>query len=138
SDECLDIVERYNLMSQLPEPYRRRLEANAVSETPKPGDPRFANSQFCAVLSNVDALDALAMLARERGWEPEIDVSCDDWPVEAAADYLLGKLRARKAATSQRTVAMVSGGELSSPVRGPGRGGRDQAFALACPVRIEG
>ena len=29
SDECLEIVERYNLMAQLPLPYRRRLQAVA-------------------------------------------------------------------------------------------------------------
>ncbi|HEY3118617.1 MAG TPA: DUF4147 domain-containing protein [Chloroflexota bacterium] len=136
-DQCLEIVDRYGLMPQLPDPYRRRLKAGAIPETPKPGDPRFDNSQYCSVLSNADALDALARLARERGWDADIDVACDDSPVEVAADYLLTKLRALKAAAG-RTVAVISGGELSSPVRGPGRGGRNQAFALACALRIEG
>lgn len=136
--ECIEVAARYGLLPLLPEPYRHRIETGAIPETPKPGDVLFANSRYCSVLSNVDGVEALLRLARAHGWEAEADLSCDDWQLETAADYLLAKLRAKKRASPTRTVCLVSGGELSSPVTGPGVGGRNQAFVLNCALKIEG
>ena len=135
--ECLEVAERYNMAAQLPESYRRRLAPGQIPETPKPGDLRFANCAYQAVLSNEDGIAALLRLAEARGWNAEADQSCDDWPLEKAADYLLDKLRAMRQPAG-RPVCLVSGGELSCPVTGDGIGGRNLAFALYCATKIEG
>ncbi len=140
--ECVEVSERYGLRPRLPLPYRRRLESAAVAareipETPKPGDLRFAHSRFCAVLSNADGVSALLHLARQSGWLAEADLSCDDWPLERAADYLLARLKQLRQKHGA-PVCLVSGGELSCPVTGEGIGGRNLAFTLYCAIRIQG
>jgi hydroxypyruvate reductase len=124
--ECREIMARYQM--PLPATYRRD-----IPETPKPGDGYFDRSRYLALLSNQDGTVALADLARERGWRVEVDTSCDDWPLERAADHLLARLRAMPA-----PACVVSGGELSCPVTGNGIGGRNQAFVLYCAMQTTG
>ena len=135
--ECLEVAKRYGMAAQLPEPYGRRLGSGEIPETPKPGDRRFANCYYRAILSNADGIASLLRLAEARGWKPESDLSCDDWPLEKAADHLLGKLRVLRRQASG-PVCLISGGELSCPVTGDGVGGRNLAFALYCATKIEG
>ena len=135
--ECLEVAKRYDMAAQLPEPYRRRLVSGEIPETPKPGDSRFANCHYQAVLSNADGVAAVSRLAEARGWKAEVDLSCDDWPLEKAADHLLGRLRVLRQQAGE-PVCLISGGELSCPVTGDGVGGRNLAFALYCATRIEG
>lgn len=132
--ECCEIAERYGLTARFPPAYRRRFEESSIPETPKSGDPHFARSRYLALLSNRDGVDALLELARAKGWAAEADLSCDDWSLERAADHLLARLRS----DPRRPFCLVSGGELSCPVTGDGVGGRNQAFALYCAMRIAG
>lgn len=122
--ECQDVLARYAI--ELPASYRSK-----IPETPKPGEGYFDHSRYHALLSNADGVNALAELARARDWETVIDTSCDDWPLERASQYLLEMLRAMP-----RPSCVISGGELSSPVKGAGIGGRNQAFVLDCAMRI--
>jgi len=66
------------------------------------------------------------------------DDSTDGWPIEKAADYLLAQLAAQKKANPHHRVAVLTDGELSSPVTGGGIGGRNAAFVLACVPKIAG
>jgi hydroxypyruvate reductase len=122
--ECQQVLARYDLA--LPTSYRRE-----IPETPKPGEGNFDHSRYYKLLSNEDGVKALADLARARGWNTVIDVSCDDWPLERATSYLLDRL-----VGMQRPACVVSGGELSSPVTGTGTGGRNLAFVLDCAMHI--
>lgn len=131
-EECREIVTRYGVADRLPASYRAHLRD--LPETPKPGDPAFRKSRSVSVLSNEDAIAAAVEIARFRGWITEVDTSCDDWPLERAADHLLAKLRS----IPKRPACLVSGGELSCPVTGDGQGGRNQAFVLYCAQRIAG
>jgi hydroxypyruvate reductase len=135
--ECRAIAARYGMIERLPAAYAARLGSGDLPETPKPGDPRFAGSRYYAVLSNQDGIDALKRLSERRGWQTVIDVSCDDWPLPRAADYLLEKLRGLRRQAGA-TVCLISGGELSCPVTGSGVGGRNAAFALYCAAKIAG
>lgn len=58
--------------------------------------------------------------------------------VGVAASRLLDRLRCLQDAERGKPVCVISGGELSSPVRGDGVGGRNQAFVLECVRRIAG
>ena len=66
------------------------------------------------------------------------DNSTDTWPIEKAADYLLAHLQALQKDNPGRRVALLAGGEVSSPVTGEGIGGRNLAFVLACVPKIAG
>ncbi|MBI3697253.1 MAG: DUF4147 domain-containing protein, partial [Acidobacteria bacterium] len=137
-DDCWEIVKRLNLLPGFPASIRRMFEEGTIPETPKPGSPRFQHSSWHALLSTEQGLEKLEAAVRAQGWFVEQDLSVDDWPVVRAAEHLLGTLAALRREHPDRTVAVLTGGELSSPVTGNGVGGRNQAFVLACAERIAG
>ncbi|HZS50784.1 MAG TPA: DUF4147 domain-containing protein [Bryobacterales bacterium] len=134
--DCWEIVKRLDLLPRFPASIRRMFEAGTIPETPKPGSSRFKRSTWHALLTTEQGTEQLAAAAREQGWIVDQDLSVDDWPLIPAAEHLLERLLRLRAENPRRTVAIVSGGELSSPVTGDGVGGRNQAFVLACAQRI--
>jgi hydroxypyruvate reductase len=88
------------------------------------------------VLSNKVAIDEAAVAATRAGFAVEVDNSCDDWPYDKAAAYLLDRLRELRRTVSR--VCLISGGEVTVAVRNGGIGGRNQQFALACAEPIAG
>lgn len=128
--DAYDTAARLGIVARLPAPIRERFERRSLQETPKPDADSFDGSQWACLLDNADALDRLESGARDLGWILERDLSVDDEPVEQAADTLLDRLQALADSHPGETVAVTTGGELSSPVKGDGMGGRNQAFAL--------
>jgi hydroxypyruvate reductase len=109
---------------------------HALEETPKSDDPAFVRARWWTVLSNKVAIDEAAIAATRAGFAVEVDNSCDDWPYEKAAVYLLKRLREMRSKVSR--VCLLSGGEVTVTVRNGGIGGRNQQFALACAEHIAG
>lgn len=136
--DCNRIAQDRGLMEKLPQPIRAMFEENTIPETPKPGDERFSTSSYHCLLSNSAAVKAIERRAQEAGWQVEVDLSVDDLPVSQAADQLLARLESLRAKDPSRPAAVITGGELSSPVRGNGQGGRNQAFVLDCVEKIAG
>ena len=136
------IAREYALQARLPAPLRALFEQHLLRETPKAGDPAFAYSHFELLLGVHDLTHAAHHACEAAGFVCLCDNSTDNWPVENAADYLLGLLAARldaeKESSHPRPVAIVANGELSSPVTGNGIGGRNSAFVLACVPKIAG
>ena len=137
-DDCYRIMQRLQLRSHLPASIASYFDQRRIPETPKPSAPAFQSASWHCLLDNQDALDHLAAEAANQGWVVETDLSVDDWPVGRAADRLLSRLRELQLANKGRTVALLTGGELSCPVTGDGAGGRNQAFVLDCARKIAG
>ena len=137
-EDCYRLAEELGLRERLPASIRRLFDERALEETPKPGDPLFASSAYVRLLENRDAVEAVERKARALGWRTMVDLSVDDQPVAEAAVTLLEKLDALRAVDPDRPAAVLTGGELSSPVVGDGQGGRSQAFVLDCVERIAG
>ncbi len=104
--------------------------AGLIEDTPKPGDPRLARAVARVIGGRRVAMDAAAAAAGRLGYHPivvsapvsgEARLAAQDWWREASA---------RLAHTSVPT-ALVSSGETTVTVRGAGRGGRNQEFAVA-------
>jgi glycerate 2-kinase len=135
--DCYYIATRYNLLLSFPERVRAIFEQRKLRETPKLGDPAFAESRFSTVLSNQTAVDAAVRKATDLGFAVEVDNSCDDWDYAAAAGYLLGRLRELRRQSSR--ACLISGGEVTVQVgSASGVGGRNQQFALCCALQIAG
>ncbi|HVP56286.1 MAG TPA: DUF4147 domain-containing protein [Candidatus Eisenbacteria bacterium] len=135
--DCCDIVRRYNLLDRLPQRVRLIFANMELQETPKPGDPEFARSQYITVLSNQTAVEAAKARAAAVGFSVEVDSSCDDWDYARAADYLLARIRELRSRASP--VCLISGGEVTVTIGGhSGTGGRNQQFALYCAQKIAG
>jgi hydroxypyruvate reductase len=100
----------------------------AKNESCKPGDEAFARAQFEIIARPRASLEAAITKAREAGYEI-IDLGeLEGEAREVAADHAKLALQAR---TAGKRVAILSGGELTVTVRGQGRGGPNQEYALA-------
>jgi hydroxypyruvate reductase len=134
--DCQRIAAQYNLIDQLPKSVADLFRQHALDETPKSDDPAFVRARWWTVLSNKVAIDEAAIAATRTGFAVEVDNSCDDWPYDQAAAYLVNRLRELRSTVSR--VCLISGGEVTVAVRNGGIGGRNQQFALACAEKISG
>jgi hydroxypyruvate reductase len=120
------LVARYNLA--VDDAVRRALE-DPRNESCKPGDPAFARAQFEIIAKPKASLDAAIEVARDAGYEViGLGADLEGEARDVAADHARLALKARN--EGKRT-AIVSGGELTVTVRGNGRGGPNQEYALA-------
>src|SRR5450830_523281 len=127
------IVAKYRL--DLPAGVTAAL-ADANNESPKTGDPVFAGSQFVLAARPADSLRAAEAAVRAAGYECMSlgdRVEGEAREVAAAHAKLARELRAKSA----RTV-ILSGGELTVTIRGQGRGGPNQEYALALAMGLAG
>jgi hydroxypyruvate reductase len=134
--DCENIAAKYNLVEQFPKSVADLFRQHALDETPKSDDPAFVRARWWTVLSNQVAIDEAAVAATRAGFAVEVDNSCDDWPYDKAANYLLDRLRVLRRSVSR--ICLISGGEVTVTVRNGGTGGRNQQFALACAEPISG
>ena len=134
--DCERIAAKYNLVDQFPSSIADLFRQHALDETPKSDDPAFVRARWWTVLSNKVAVDEAAAAATRAGFAVEVDNSCDDWPYDKAAAYLLNRLRELRSKVSR--VCLISGGEVTVTVRNGGVGGRNQQFALVCAEPISG
>lgn len=136
--QCYEIAEAHGLAARLPASLRKHFEQRTLVETPKPGDRRFRRSQHYCLLSNRDALEAAQAAARKLGLVSEVDAGDWDRDFRPVVEESLGRLDSLAAAHPGQAVCLVQGGEVISPVTGPGAGGRNQAFALYAAQKIAG
>jgi hydroxypyruvate reductase len=133
------IFEKYRIWNKLPSAVRVRV-SSAAGETPKPGDKIFERTRNVIVGSNALAVNAAALEARRLGFHTLV-----------LSTFLEGESRevarvhaaiAKEIQASGRPVhapaCVISGGETTVTVRGPGLGGRNQEFALAAALDIAG
>ncbi|MBV9530841.1 MAG: DUF4147 domain-containing protein, partial [Bradyrhizobium sp.] len=120
------IIARYGL--EVDDAIRRALD-NPNNESCKPGDGAFARAQFELIARPRASLAAAITRAKDAGYEV-IDLGADlqGEAREVAADHARLALTAKR---EGRRVAILSGGELTVTVRGTGRGGPNQEYALA-------
>ena len=120
------LVKKYDL--KLDEAVSRALNDSA-NESCKPGDPAFARAHFELIARPRNSLDAAVKLARDAGYAiVDLGADLEGEAREVAADHARLALQAR---SEGRQVAILSGGELTVTVRGNGRGGPNQEYALA-------
>ena len=120
------IVAKYRL--EVSESVRRALD-DPKNESCKPQDVAFARARFELIARPKASLEAAIKVASRAGYET-IDLGADleGEAREVAADHASLALKAR---AEGKRVAILSGGELTVTVRGNGRGGPNQEYALA-------
>ena len=135
-EDCYRIAAQHGMTEQFPESVRALFRSHALEESPKSDDLAFHRSRWWTILSNASLVEAGKAEAQRQGFMVEVDNSCDDWDYARAADYLLGRLRDLRKKSER--VCLISGGEVTVKVTNGGVGGRNQQFALACALKIEG
>jgi hydroxypyruvate reductase len=127
------IVARYKL--DLPATVTHALN-DPANESPKPGDSAFTNTSFALAARPADALAAAQRKAAAAGYEVlMLGEHLEGEAREVAAAH--AKLARDLAADGKRAV-ILSGGELTVTIRGNGRGGPNQEYALALAVALGG
>jgi hydroxypyruvate reductase len=127
------IVAKFRL--DVPAAVARALN-DPANESPKPGDPAFATMDFGLIARPADSFEAATKAVERAGYE-----------VVFLGDRLEGEARevaaeharlARKLQSERRRAVILSGGELTVTIRGKGRGGPNQEYALAIAIALSG
>lgn len=127
------IVARYRL--DLPGAVERAL-ADPKNESPKPGNAAFARSEYRLVARPADAFRAAAAAVEAAGYDCVL--LGDQVEGEAREVAAAHAAEARRLAAAGRRAVILSGGELTVTIRGGGRGGPNQEYALALALALEG
>jgi glycerate 2-kinase len=131
--DALAIVRRAGVMESLPATVVAHLE-RGDDESPKPGDPRLIQSTYEVIGNRQIAMEGAARAARSLGYTVSI--------IEAPTN---GEARDAGAAFATETLSdpggqrlcVIGSGETTVHVRGTGRGGRNQEFALGALRGLE-
>jgi glycerate 2-kinase len=127
------IVARYRL--DLPDAVVAALNDRA-NESPKPDDPIFRNTSYRLAARPLDSFKAAEAKIRAAGLDCIFlgdRIEGEAREVAVAQAKLARDLKAK----GQRAV-ILSGGELTVTIRGNGRGGPNQEFALALASELDG
>ncbi len=127
------IVARHKL--DLPAAIHHAL-GDARNETPKPGDLVFGATEFRLIACPADALQAAQAAIAAAGYE------CvflgDRLEGEARAVAREHAKLARELQSQGRRAVILSGGELTVTLKGQGRGGPNQEYALTLAIALDG
>jgi glycerate 2-kinase len=131
------ILERYRI--SVP-PSVERLLDSVEGETLKPGDLRLTNTETHIVAAPQMALEAAAQVAREAGLTPYILGDSLEGEARDVGKTLAGIARqvAIHGQPFQPPCVLLSGGETTVTVRGPGRGGRNVECLLSMAIALDG
>jgi hydroxypyruvate reductase len=166
--EVRALLTKYNLQARLPASVRAFFEREDLPESPgnkgwrppffPPRAPKaeamqarrvtaaaamsgeegaFSDSVYELLLSSHDLAENARTLAQKAGFHVVVDNSCDDWDYAEAARYLLQRFHSLRAVHPR--LCLISVGEVTVKLdRIPGAGGRNQQFAMACALELEG
>lgn len=141
--DALAVLDRFDLRGRVPAAVRERLEQGMrgeCAETPKPGDPIFKNVHNVLIGSNRLALQAARKEAKRRGYRTIVLSSTLAGETREVAGVHAQILREMRESGNPISVpaCVLAGGETTVTVRGGGKGGRNQEFALAGAIGIDG
>jgi glycerate 2-kinase len=132
--DALDVLAQRGIAARVPGSIMRRLEAGRageIEETPKPGDPIFDRVRNVVIGNNALVTDGAVATAERLGFRTELLTrELEGEARDVARDFVA---RARRLTTPG---CLIAGGETTVTVRGQGRGGRCQEFALAAALEL--
>jgi len=137
--DALAVLDRFGLRGRVPKSVRNKLESG-LDETPKPGDPVFQHVENLIVGSNQKSLEAAAAKAKGLGYRTLILASTiEGETLDVARTHAAIARQIRVYGQPLKPPAcVISGGETTVTIRGEGKGGRNQEFALAAAIDIAG
>lgn len=134
--QALEILEQRGGWGQAPASVVERLEAGArgeIPETPKAGDRLFRRVTSVVIGDNSLVVDAASARASALGYAPLVlSRALAGEARDAARDFVA---RGRQLPPP---ACLIAAGETTVAVRGQGKGGRCQEFALAAALEIDG
>ncbi len=139
--EARNILRKYRLLQTTPPNILTRLERGCrgeIPETPKPGEGIFMNTRNFIIGNNIIALQAIAKRARQKGYEPFILSSRISGDTRYVAKVFASMIEGFQRNPITAPLCIISGGEMTTTVKGTGIGGRNQDFCLSLTTMIKG
>ena len=136
--DCLDVLKRHDLHEKIPATVRDWLDRGArggIAETPKQGLPFFENIRCLILASNRHSLEAAQRASDALGFRSEVYSYDMVGSTHDRASTFASRLLEL---SDQGPAALLAGGETTLEVKGKGKGGRNQEFALVAAREIEG
>ena len=136
--DAWDYIERLGVEPLLTEAARNYLRAGlegTIVETPKAGDPRFAQSVTRVIGGRFNAMSGAAESARALGYDVIVSQEPIVGDARTMGPVVLDRARTL-AAGRQRPVAVIFSGETTVKVVGTGKGGRNQEIALSVAGKL--
>ena len=140
---CLQIIDKFAINEKIPKPVLDFFvsgQNGKEDETLKSGDPVFQRVQNVIIGNNIQAVIEAKQKAETLGYNSLILSSSMEGEAKEVA-----KIHASIAKEIIHTnnplpppACVISGGETTVTIRGKGMGGRNQEFALAAAVEIDG
>ncbi|HET9715626.1 MAG TPA: glycerate kinase [Pseudolabrys sp.] len=127
------VIAKYKL--HVPPTISRAL-LDASNESPKPGQDFSIENQFILAAKPQDAMRAAETSARAAGYDCIYLGDCVEG--EAREVAAVHAQIAREVRAQGRRAIILSGGELTVTIRGSGRGGPNQEYALALALGLSG
>ena len=135
-EDAMKVLEKYELEKKVPHSIishlQKGMEKN-IDENPRPGDPVFNNTGNKIIADNNKALNAAKSKAEELGYEAEIVTDTLEGLAEEAAAEWVNEIMS----THKKKSCMLAGGETTVQVKGDGKGGRNQQFALSAAIALK-
>jgi glycerate 2-kinase len=141
--ECMDIINRYGISDKLPDTVFNHLQnglAELIPETPKPKDPIFHKTANLIIGSSMEAIQSAKIKAQNLGYNTLVLSSMIEGETKEVA-----RVHAAIAKEIRKTgqplpppACILTGGETTVTIKGNGKGGRNQEFALAAAMDIAG
>ncbi|HTF94124.1 MAG TPA: glycerate kinase [Verrucomicrobiae bacterium] len=141
--QSLEILRRYSLQQEIPAAVLQHLERGIrgeIDETPKPSNVIFQKVQNIIVGTNRQALEAAKLRAESLGYNTLIfshSVEGESRRVAAEHTEFVRRIKSNLGPIS-RPACVLLGGETTVTIKGDGVGGRNQEYALAAALEIDG
>lgn len=139
--DAWDVLARHQLETRVPATVTTLLKSGIegnVAETVKFSSAEAVCCRSQIIGSNRTALEAAATSARARGWTVDVDGQPLSGDTTAAARGFAARIRQLAARRGGKPLCVLAGGETTVRVKGKGRGGRNQEFALALAGTLAG
>ena len=141
--QCLDIIRERGIGQRVPGSVLRHLENGSqglIPETPKQGDKAFERVTHTIIASNIKSLEAALEKAESLGYHSLILSSLVEGETRDVAAFhaAIAKQVLATGHPVNPPACLLSGGETTVTIKGKGKGGRNQEFALAAALKIKG
>ena len=136
-DDAINDLKKYELFKKIPAAIKEWMLQGIkgiIPETLKPGDPFFEKTTNHLIGTNKIALLAAAGKAANLGLEPVILPNYLSGEASGAAITFIKEILEKK--DIEKPVCFLLGGETTVTIRGNGKGGRNQEFALAAFIHL--
>ena len=140
---CDRIFKKYGIADRMPSSvinYIKKGCGGEIEDTPKPGDAVFQATYNVIVGSNTECILAAEKKAQELGYDTTILSTMIEGEAREVAlvHCAIAKEIVHSGHPLRRPACVLSGGETTVTIHGDGKGGRNQEFALAAAMGLEG